>query len=185
MYPVILIANSKDRYGLVTQLFHGLGVMIVGLFVLGVWMVELDYEHDWYDLAAYYHEAVGVIAALVMLLRFAWNVLCVRPALSKALSVWEIRLARVVHALMYGMCALIFVSGYLIPTADGRGIDVFGWFAVPSLGSFHHLQADMAGKIHMWLAYALMALVAVHVLAACKHHFIDRDNTLKKMFSPF
>lgn len=75
----------------------------------------------------------------------------------------------------------MIISGYLISTADERPIEVFGWFSVPSFGSFIDNQEDIAGTIHEWLAYVLIALASVHALAALKHHFIDKDNTLKRM----
>ena len=74
------------------------------------------------------------------------------------------------------------VSGYLISTADGRPIAVFDWFEVPALITSIPDQADVAGLIHEYLAWALLIFSAVHALAALKHHFIDRDPTLKRMF---
>jgi cytochrome b561 len=72
-------------------------------------------------------------------------------------------------------------SGYLISTADGRAIAVFDWFSVPALISDLPAQEDIAGLIHRWLAYLMMGLVLLHAAAALKHHFINKDNTLRKM----
>ena len=75
----------------------------------------------------------------------------------------------------------MFLSGYLISTADGRGIEVFNWFEVPGLGSFIENQEDLAGQVHEYAAYILIGLSSLHALAALKHHFMNKDNTLKKM----
>ncbi|MOA52423.1 hypothetical protein D3C78_1757160 [compost metagenome] len=72
-------------------------------------------------------------------------------------------------------------SGYLISTADGRGIEVFGWFTVPATLSGIDGQEDIAGVVHLWLAWGLIGMAALHALAALKHHFIDRDATLSQM----
>ena len=67
-------------------------------------------------------------------------------------------------------------------TADGRGIAVFGLFEVPATLTSIPDQADVAGAIHEYLAWALVIFAGLHALAALKHHFIDRDATLVRMF---
>ncbi len=73
------------------------------------------------------------------------------------------------------------VSGYMISTADGQPISVFGWFDVPSLIQGEG-QEDAAGLVHKILAYATIALAAVHTIAALKHHFVDRSHILSRMW---
>ena len=96
-------------------------------------------------------------------------------------SALEIRLASITHLAMYGLITLICVSGYLISTAKGKGIEFFGWFEVPALLTPIENQADLAGLVHLWLAYMLAGFVVLHAAGALKHHFIDKDNTLKRM----
>jgi cytochrome b561 len=76
----------------------------------------------------------------------------------------------------------VMISGYLISTADGRGIEVFGLFSVPATLTGIPQQEDIAGAIHEYLAWGLVIFAALHGLAALKHHFIDRDSTLLRMF---
>lgn len=73
------------------------------------------------------------------------------------------------------------ISGYLISTEDGRPIAVFGWFSVPALGALFDNQADIAGLVHEYVAYSLITLALLHAVAALKHHFFDKDHTLKRM----
>jgi cytochrome b561 len=89
--------------------------------------------------------------------------------------------AKLAHKLIYLLLALIFISGYLISTSDGRPISVFNLFNVPALGELFENQSDISGEIHFYSAVTLMVLVTLHALAALKHHFINKDNTLKKM----
>jgi cytochrome b561 len=78
------------------------------------------------------------------------------------------------------MVALMF-SGYLISTADGREVDVFNLFSLPAMPFSIDNQEDIAGDVHEILAWTLILLSTIHGLAALKHHFVDRDNTLKRM----
>jgi len=86
-----------------------------------------------------------------------------------------------VHWLLYSLLIALLLSGYLISTADGKPVSVFGWFSLPASFSGAGEQADLAGNIHLWLAWSIVVLSVLHGLAALKHHFIDRDITLKRM----
>jgi cytochrome b561 len=76
---------------------------------------------------------------------------------------------------------LIVISGYLISTADNSSISVFDLFLVPATITSIPEQEDMAGLVHEYLSYSIIGLTILHVAAALKHHFIDKDNTLRKM----
>jgi len=85
------------------------------------------------------------------------------------------------HSVLYLGLFLVMMSGYLISTADGRAISVFGLFDVPAVITSIPNQADTAGLVHEYAAWALVILAVLHALAALKHHFIDRDATLRRM----
>lgn len=93
------------------------------------------------------------------------------PALHKSIGI----------LLAIALLVAVIVAGYLISTADGEPISVFGWFSVPATLSGLPDQADVAGEIHLYLAWALVVFAVLHAFAALKHHFIDRDPTLKRM----
>jgi cytochrome b561 len=85
------------------------------------------------------------------------------------------------HLFIYVDLFLVMTAGYLISTADGVGIPVFGLFEVPALVSGIEDQAELAGTVHLYLAWVLVIFAGLHGLAALKHHFIDRDATLVRM----
>ena len=174
------LRNNAHDYGLVAVLLHWLmALLIIGLFVLGKYMVGLDYYHPWYQLAPDLHRSLGVLVGGLLLLRLGWRLSNPRPAIVG--RPWERRVAVTVHRLFYALIAAIVVSGYLITSAGGQAVSVFGWFEIPAtLYGFEH-QEDIAGRVHEWLANGVIALAVLHSLAALKHHFIDRDPTLRRM----
>ena len=93
-------------------------------------------------------------------------------------------MAHLGHITLYLLLLLVLTTGYLISTADGSGISVFGWFEVPALVHDLPQQALIAGDLHWYSAWALMILAVGHSLAAFKHHFIDRHDTMLRMLKP-
>jgi cytochrome b561 len=177
-----MLRNSHDTYGLAAVILHWLvALVVVGLFGLGLWMVEQTYYDDWYRTAPAIHKGVGVLLFITVTLRLGWRLVGPRPGPLATHSMLERRIAKITHALLYALLFAVMLSGYLISTADGRPIDVFGLFSVPALISEVPNQADVAGEIHLALAISLVSLATVHALAALKHHLIDRDRTLLRM----
>ncbi len=180
-----MLRNTSGGFGLVAILFHWISAVIaIGLFVSGLWMTGLSYSDPWYHRAPDQHRAFGVTLAALLLLRLVWRLLNPPPAPEPGVRRWERMAAGITHWAMYLLLFAIIVAGYVLSTADGRSVDVFGLFSVPPLvGNIRHLE-DPAAELHYWLAMLLAALVVVHALAALKHHFLDRDRTLARMFVP-
>ena len=174
------LRNSKNAYGWVTRFLHwGMALAIFSMFGLGIWMRGLDYYSPYYKTAPDLHKSVGLVLLGLLVVRFIWRQINAVPS-DDHLS-WVERIAsHLTHLAFYAVLLIIMLSGYLISTADGRGIEVFGLFEVPSIYQQRGLE-DTAGFIHEWLAWGVMALAAIHVAAALKHHFLDKDVTLTRM----
>ena len=176
------LSNNETGYGLVTVIIHWLtAITVIGLFVVGLWMVDLTYYDDWYQRAPYLHKSVGVLLFLLTVFRLLWRWKNIKPSHLQSHSQLEIKMASLAHAAIYLLLFMIMLSGYLISTADGRAVEVFGLFEVPAIIYGYDGQEDAAGVVHLVLAISLIALVSVHALAALKHHFVDKDFTLKRM----
>lgn len=176
------VRNTKETYGLVAVVLHWvIGLGVIGIAILGLWMTGLDYYSNWYQRAPFWHKSIGITLAALIVLRLFWRLANPKPAPLPHHKRWEINLARVIHGLLYVLLFVIVTSGYLISTAKGRGVSVFGWFEVPALITGLPSQADRAGFVHYWLGVTLLGLVALHALGALKHHFLDHDSTLRRM----
>ena len=176
--------NTTGGYGLIQIVLHWTAAAIIAVLLpLGLWMTGLDYYHRWYVAAPDLHRALGVLFALLLVVRLAARLAQVRPR-TLARPGWERRAAAAAHLLLYLLPVLLVVSGYLISTADGRPVDVFGWFEVPATLHGIERQEDIAGDIHFALAMLLLAVIALHAAAALRHHFVIRDSTLRRMWRP-
>lgn len=179
----MLWKNTERRYGLPAVLIHWLTVLTVfSLFGLGLWMRELDYYDSWYKTAPNIHKSVGIVLFVLTLVRLGWMLFNPKPLPPAGSPAWERGSAKIVHCLLYWLLFAVMISGYLISTADGRGIAVFGGFEIPALPWTVENQEEIAGEIHKVLAFSLIGLAVLHALAAFKHQFVNKDGTLRRMF---
>lgn len=174
--------NSPERYGHLSVLLHWLvAATVYGMFALGLWMVTLGYYDVWYHKAPEIHKSIGVLLMLGLVIRILWRFISPPPPPLKSYSRLTRIGALIAHILLYALLFAIVLSGYLISTADGKPVSVFGWFDVPATLTDFGAQADLAGTVHLWLAWGVVIISLLHALAALKHHFLDKDATLKRM----
>lgn len=180
-----MFKNTHTSYGWIAIALHWLmAVMVIGLFGLGLYMVELTYYDSWYRGSMDLHKSIGITLALLLIFRFAWRALGTKPEPVSINNTLVNKAAKVAHILLYLLLCFIVISGYMISTADGRAIDVFGVVTIPAIDFSIAGQADIAGEIHYYMACTLIGLVILHALGALKHHFIDKDKTLVRMLKP-
>jgi len=91
-------------------------------------------------------------------------------------------IARLVHLCFYALLFALPVSGWLMSSAAGIPVTLFGLVDLPDLLAYDEYRFKALIEIHQWLAYALIACLALHAGAALRHHFLFRDETLKKMW---
>ncbi|MEQ6917232.1 cytochrome b [Halomonas aquatica] len=175
--------NTHRGWGLVSILLHWVSALaIIGLFALGWWMTGLGYYDSWYNLGPWWHRSVGMLLLFAIVLRMAWRL--VQPTPVARGQRLERLSAHLGHIGLYVLMFVVLVSGYLISTAGGQGIEVFDAFEVPALVSDLPDQATLAGQVHWYSALMLLLLSAVHALAALKHHRVDRNDVVVRMVDP-
>ena len=176
-----MLKNTNRQYGNVSISIHWISaILVVGMFILGWWMLTLTYYDEWYRLGPWWHKSIGIALFVLTVLRLVWKQLNPSPAIEG--TSLEKKGAKLGHGLLYTLLLVVMVSGYFISTADGSSISVFGWFDVPGYPLAIDNQEDLAGTVHWYAALTLIILAAGHALMAIKHHVINKDNTLRKMF---
>ncbi len=167
--------------------FHWLAaILIIGMLGLGLtmthWIADSGQRFDLYQL----HKSFGFCVLAVMLLRSLWRLLERTPTPPAAMPRWQHRLAQAMHLALYLAVFGMIATGWLNVSTSPLPLPThfFGLFTVPNIARPDANLSLLAATIHAWLAYLIIALVVIHVAAALKHHFFDRDNVLRRML-PF
>ena len=172
--------NDAHAWGWVSILLHWImALLAIILFGLGKYMITLDYYHPLYQRLPDFHRNLGVIFALLLVLRLLWR--WANPLPETSVATVERGLALLMHRLFYLVMVAVVVSGYLISTANGHALMLAGGFELPALVSGVDNLEDQAGAWHEALTWLLAAMVMLHVLAAFWHHLVKRDEVLKRM----
>ncbi|WP_199553837.1 cytochrome b [Sandaracinobacteroides hominis] len=130
------------------------------------------------------HKSIGLTVLTLTLLRLAVRLVSPPPPLPAHMTRIERLLSRVTHGTFYALMILIPLSGWAMVSASPLGFPTmwFGLFEWPHLPITPGKQgADAASEAHEILAFSAAALVVLHVAAALKHHFWDRDDVLARM----
>lgn len=171
-------------YSAVARLLHwATALVIIGLTGLGWWMVDLSYYDAWYNRGLDLHKSFGIIALALAVAFIARKLIGQAPAPAPPLTSFERIGAKAAHGMLFILMLLMPLSGYLISTSSGDGIDVFGIITVPAIIKAGEQARELAIDVHYWLAYIGLGIIAVHGLAAIKHHVINKDRTLMRMLS--
>ena len=177
-----LPSDSQRPYGPVSRALHWLvAVLIVGLIPLGWYMIRLDYYDPWSHDTLEIHKALGMIVLLLAAIMVSWQIVGGRTRFALPRKRWEVLAARISHTLLYAVMVVVPATGYIISTSAGAGISIFGLFEIPAVLPKSVPLRDAAISVHYYLAYGSVGLIALHVAGALKHHFIDRDDTLRRM----
>ncbi len=171
---------TTDRYTLPAIALHWLlALMILGTLGFGAYMTELPFSPQRLKLYNW-HKWAGVTILALTALRLLWR-LTHRPPAPPPMPAWQAAAYRATHGLMYALFFAIPLLGWAYSSAAGFPIV---WFGVLPLPDFVPVDKELAEALKPWhgrLAGLLAALIALHVAAALKHHFIDRDGLLSRM----
>ena len=172
---------SPSSYTPVAKGLHWLmAVFIFGLLALGIYMHELPLSPQKLQLYSW-HKWAGVTVFLLVWLRLAWRVTHRPPALPESLSPHMRLAAHVGHAALYLLMVAIPLSGWLMSSAKGVQTVWFGVLPIPDLLGRDRELGDLLQQVHKLLNLLLMLTLAGHVLAALWHHFVLKDDTLRRM----
>jgi len=177
------LRNSSTSYGWIAKLFHWnmvLGFLI--MFPLGYYMTGLPLGPDMFEKIAL-HKSIGILVLFLAVLRLAWRLINPTPELPLEMTWFERLGAHGVHMALYGVMFIMPLSGWAMSSAANFPLSVFGWFTLPALMAPSKEAVDFLKAFHEVMAILILVLIALHVGAALKHHFVNRDDVLKRMMT--
>ena len=172
---------KTQRYtGVAIGLHWLIGLMILGSFGVGLYMVDLSLSPTKLRLYSW-HKWAGVTIFTLVLIRCLWRLTHAAPALPPEMPKWQRLAAEASHYLLYALMIAIPLSGWLMSSAKGFQTVYFGVLPIPDLLVKNEALGETLALVHKFLNFTMIATVIVHVAAALKHHFIDKDDILRRM----
>ncbi|SJZ43925.1 cytochrome b561 [Enhydrobacter aerosaccus] len=173
---------TAARYHPFARLLHWITALAVfGLIGLGLWMTGLPIGLP--KLLAYaWHKWIGLTVLGLTVIRLLWRRRSPPPVLPTTITPWERRLAPWGHWALLALLLALPLSGWLMSSAGGVAIFWFGLIRVPDLvprdaGLFEGLR-----MLHHWLAWLLIAILAIHLAAVARHDVVRRDGIFRRMW---
>ena len=161
-----------------------LALAIVGIFVVGTYMADLPFSplrlklYNW-------HKWAGVTFLALTVLRLLWRLTHRPPALpqtvTRAMPGWQVSAYHATHYLLYALFFVVPLIGWAYSSAAGYPIVWCGVLALPDFVPVDKELAALIKPLHELSAFALLGLAGLHIAAALKHHWIDRDDLLNRM----
>ena len=177
-------ADGSGGYTAIARLLHWLtALLVLGMLGVGLWMVGLPigltklYVYAW-------HKWIGLTILVLTVLRLLWRTYRPSPTLPGTVAAWERRLAPWAHGALLVLLLAMPVSGWLMSSAGGVSVRWFGLIDLPDLVPREALTFEMLRTLHHWLAWMLIAVLALHVAAVAYHDLFRRDGVFRRM-SPF
>lgn len=186
-----MLRNTTTGYGSIAIVFHWtMALLIIGMLALGLYMHNLPLTEPATFQLYQLHKSFGFIVLGLAVLRLAWRLVNPSPRLPDGMHPFEKLAAHLAHIGLYLLILAIPVTGWFMVSASPWGIPtvLFNIVPVPHLPVPEALgtkeQAESFFKLlHEYGAYLLIGLIVAHIAAALKHHFLARDETLKRILS--
>jgi cytochrome b561 len=178
-------ATTPSRYSLTAIVLHWvLALALVGLFALGLYMHELPFSLQRLKLYNW-HKWAGVSFLLLSVLRLVWRLTHRPPALphaiESAMPAWQRVAHHGTHHALYALFFVVPLLGWAYSSAAGFPIVLFGVLPLPDFVPASKDLADMIKPLHALSAFALAGLALLHMAAALKHQWLDKDKLISRM----
>lgn len=178
------LKNTQYGYGSVAKGLHwGVAVAIIGMLAVGFIMTSMKTSPDMFKLYSL-HKSTGILLLMVVGVRLLWKMVNVAPVLPPSIPKFERFLAHAGHFALYGLMFAMPLSGWVMSSAAGFTVSVYGWFTVPNLVEPNGELKALMVETHEVLAWMIIVMVSLHAGAALLHHFYSRNNVLRRML-PF
>lgn len=176
------MSRSADRYPLPAVALHWLvALLIIATFLLGLTMTNIPGLTPTKLKYFSWHKWLGVTIFGLVCLRLLWRLTHTPPAYPNSMPRWQQHAAHTVHGLLYFLIFAIPLSGYFFSLAAGVPVVYLGIVPLPVFIAPDPTLKVILRDMHYALNMTLLILFCLHVLAALKHQFIDRDRTIQRM----
>ncbi|MFK0160936.1 cytochrome b [Rhizobium sp. NPDC090279] len=174
--------TPRTRYRPSQRLLHWLMVIvIVPALIIGLYCSYLPQGIPLRRALLDVHKSLGMTAFFLIAIRLPLRLSLGEPAYRRPLDVFNHYAARGAHVMLYALMILMPLAGYTTSAAGGHDLPWFGFFQWPNLLPLDKGLEETAAEIHEYGAYCLIAIVSLHILAALWHHFVRRDEVLRRM----
>ena len=173
------IFNSNLEYGLLGKLFHW--ITFIGLLAqipFGFYLVGLEFSNKRIELENI-HIFIGITIFYFTLFRLIWKLINPSPTGTKSFFKGQVFIGKTNHFLLYMSIFTITISGILKKLYMGETLNFI--FFKYGFKKDNFILADTYYDVHIYANYLLLSLVTIHILAVITHHFIFKDNILKKI----
>ncbi|HEV7715489.1 MAG TPA: cytochrome b [Steroidobacteraceae bacterium] len=178
------IRNTTARWGYVAQLLHWLIVALIILqFVLAFLEQRLPLSLAKLIMLAR-HKSFGITILMLAVIRLLWRWMNPTPELPNTLKPYERALAKLTHFALYAILFIQPLSGWMMSSARKFPVSWFNLFQLPDLVAPNRALYDFLHAFHATLAWILVGVAVLHAAAALKHHFVLKDDVLRRML-PF
>lgn len=174
----------KSQYSKISQLLHWLiAGLIIGQFILAKLSERAEQNDSVVQQLALLanHKSIGMTILMLALIRLIWRLFNSPPPLPKSMPVWQMSASAWTHRIIYALLFFIPLSGWLMSSATAYSVSWFNLFAFPDLVAADKGLAGILHQAHEISTKLLFVIVVIHVLAALKHHYIDKDEVLLRM----
>lgn len=172
-------------YGTTARMLHWLvAALILAMIPVGLLMVQDGLDRGLGDALYLFHKNVGSLLIVIIALRLVWRLTHPPAPLPATMPDWQRRVAGLSHLALYGLMVVMPLSGYVRVRAGGFPIEGLDALGLPTLVPRSKPLADAASSLHELAAWALMAVLALHVGAALHHALIRRDGVWARMWPP-
>jgi len=176
--------NSTSSYGAVAKFLHwGIVILIIVQYFLAEAAEELPDGPGKLDMITN-HKSLGMLLLLLALARIGWKLANRGLPPPVPMANGQRIVAAAGHGLLYLLLLAQPISGWMMSSAAGYPVSLFGLFEFPALVSENHDLHESLEEVHEVLFTVLAVVAVLHALASLYHHFFVKDDTLRRML-PF
>jgi cytochrome b561 len=174
-----MLNNTQKTFGTVSKSFHWIiALMIIAMLIIGC---AMGFTHkETFQSFMFYHQSIGVTVLILMVSRLVWRLCSTTPQYPTSMNTMEKRIAHAMAWLLYLLIFLIIGAGMMMTAYHGYAIKFWAWpFHLPVAAN--KAMSHFFNTVHLVLAWTILTCVVMHIGASCYHHFVRKDDILKRM----